>query len=265
MRMDKVKNSLIYLITFFCLLPGISLTSSSSYGQVSSGKVVYKVRTSDALRESIDTLDTKDDFRDWALDYFQKMERITPSLKFDLIFSQNEALFSRPDVMDIDDGTDINYGYIATGIEGVFYSNIAENKNIQTKKFNDHDWLIETPLNRLDWKILPDTKYIEGYKCFKATAVSEYLNDIKKDTPVTAWFCPDLPYQFGPMAIAGLPGIILELEYHHFVFYADEVNLKSGRQKIKRPDKGKVVDKDQYIEEIKNLSLKWREKIRNSR
>ncbi|MBS1573632.1 MAG: GLPGLI family protein [Bacteroidetes bacterium] len=57
----------------------------------------------------------------------------------------------------------------------------------------------------LKWKILPETKTIDGYHCTKA--FSNY-----KGRKWTAWFTQDLPIQAGPYIFRNLPGMIIYLE-----------------------------------------------------
>ncbi|WP_295795207.1 GLPGLI family protein [Mucilaginibacter sp.] len=53
------------------------------------------------------------------------------------------------------------------------------------------------------WKILKETAKINGFLCHKAV--------MKKDTTlITAWFCPDIPFQDGGFYYYGLPGLIVK-------------------------------------------------------
>ncbi|HEY0298912.1 MAG TPA: GLPGLI family protein [Arachidicoccus sp.] len=56
---------------------------------------------------------------------------------------------------------------------------------------------------RINWKILDSTKSIEGNICQKAIGESH-------GRIYTAWFCSDIPYNFGPRRLNGLPGLIVE-------------------------------------------------------
>jgi len=54
-----------------------------------------------------------------------------------------------------------------------------------------------------NWKILPDTATINGFKCQKAESVNG-------DITVSAWFCKDIPFNVGPLSYYGLPGLIVK-------------------------------------------------------
>lgn len=67
------------------------------------------------------------------------------------------------------------------------------------------DYLAQTKLEKIDWKIDNDIKKIGGFNCQKAIGVFGGRTYI-------AWFTPDLPFQCGPFKLWGLPGLILEAE-----------------------------------------------------
>src|SRR5690606_17091745 len=54
-----------------------------------------------------------------------------------------------------------------------------------------------------NWKILKETKIINGIECFKATG--EY-----RGNTFEVWFSYDIPLSFGPWKLCGLPGLIIE-------------------------------------------------------
>ena len=63
---------------------------------------------------------------------------------------------------------------------------------------------------KLNWKIENESKKIDDYICYKATLVEKYKNRMneEKQKTVVAWFCPEIPYSFGPNEYYGLPGLI---------------------------------------------------------
>ena len=75
------------------------------------------------------------------------------------------------------------------------------------------------------WKLIDEEKVIEGYLCFKA--ISEKVVKTKENTnkivPVIAWYCPTIPFSFGPKEYFNLPGLIMELQEDKIAFLATKI------------------------------------------
>ena len=67
------------------------------------------------------------------------------------------------------------------------------------------DYLYKEPISNLDWRMLPETDTVLGYLCNKAE--TEF-----RGRKWYAWFSMDIPYNFGPWKLGGLPGLILKAE-----------------------------------------------------
>ncbi|WP_412467086.1 GLPGLI family protein [Pedobacter sp. KLB.chiD] len=80
---------------------------------------------------------------------------------------------------------------------------INGNKLAVVKNFNGADYLVQEITDKINWKILAETKTILGYNCQEATGTW-------KGRTYTAWFTTDIPVGFGPWKLRGLPGLILE-------------------------------------------------------
>lgn len=88
-------------------------------------------------------------------------------------------------------------------------------------------FIVKDTINKF-WKLTNDFKEIMGYKCFKATCEKVVINEagtFKND--IIAWFCPQLPYQFGPMGYGKLPGLIFELQTKYALFGLKKLELKT--------------------------------------
>lgn len=85
--------------------------------------------------------------------------------------------------------------------------------------------LVEGEIEKIGWKIVPDTLNIAGIRCQKAIARFKGRNWI-------AWFDPEIPLASGPWKLNGLPGIILEA-------YDDKKEVQfrfAGMENIKEGD-----------------------------
>ena len=74
----------------------------------------------------------------------------------------------------------------------------------------------------MNWKITKESQKILGYACYKATTKFRGRDYI-------AWFTPDIPYNFGPWKLGGLPGLILKVENDYFDYEAKRVVLNSDK------------------------------------
>lgn len=72
----------------------------------------------------------------------------------------------------------------------------------------------------ISWKIESESKLIDNKLCFKATCIDYTLFKGKaKNKFITAWFCPEIPLNIGPLCYNGLPGLIMELTINEETSY----------------------------------------------
>lgn len=222
------------LLLFIC---SITLISSA---QTQSGKIVYKVDPPEHFLDTIGKGKTgeADPFfkKEW-----KKTLRAAPYLEFTLVFNQTQSSFKAEEQMINDNGVDLNLAGMVAGVEGVYYTDISEQVKIHQNYVRQKNWLIKSSLADVEWKIHSEKKKIKGYTCQKATANVALNSEV--DGEITAWFSSDIPFQFGPIGLGGLPGMILGLERNHFYFYADEINLSSSKKTIHKPTKGKSISR----------------------
>lgn len=97
---------------------------------------------------------------------------------------------------------------------------------------------------KIDWEILDSTKNIKGNLCQKAVGESH-------GRAYTVWFCSDLPYNFGPRKLHGLPGLILEAydEKYEVVYKLDHIE-KAVNGETGLPDDAIPATEEQYIKTI---------------
>lgn len=82
--------------------------------------------------------------------------------------------------------------------------NISSENNTNYYFLGDSYFAFESH-DRIDWKIISDTKTKENWKLQKATA--NFGGRIWE-----AWFTTDIPFSEGPYKFNGLPGLIVELK-----------------------------------------------------
>jgi len=108
------------------------------------------------------------------------------------------------------------------------YTGTVYNINRTFYIFDNNFKLFSTNQYDYKWEILKETKEIDGFLCYKAKTIITIKNPAGYFSfPIVAWFCPELPYSFGPLYFDGLPGLILQLKYRGATFEASKINLKS--------------------------------------
>lgn len=62
--------------------------------------------------------------------------------------------------------------------------------------------------------------------CYKATTTKTVITKRgERKKPIIAWFCPDLPINFGVKDFHGLPGATILLDEKTVVYTLSEINL----------------------------------------
>ncbi len=118
------------------------------------------------------------------------------------------------------------------------------NKKIEQKDFMNRMFLVESDLNKMEWKLSGKQKIILGYPCQEATR----QDSTKK---ITAWFTPVISISTGPSEFGNLPGLILEVNINNgdINIIAKSIELKKLNEKqLEKPKKGKKVSKEEYDE-----------------
>ena len=164
------------------------------------------------------------------------------SLLFNLIINKSGTKFYENAILSSDERNSKN-AIIFAGYSGVTYQ--FQNSIFQKMRYLEKDILVKEPL-RNNWELHMETKLIDNYLCYKATNVNIIDNGSEKifNHPVIAWYCPELPYSFGPNGYSNLPGLILELQVRNVVFGAKKVDLDS-----------KLDFDSSFLNKVKTISL----------
>ena len=218
------------------LILTLILTFNSLYSQ--SGQVFYEAIS----KKHPETKENKADA------YIAELEntKILLELKFNTSFSY----FKKSHLNKSDD---FNFGEealtILIGFEELYYN--SKDKSIY---LDSGEVLIKKEANH-NWEILSESKMIDNYLCYKASCVEKYTsrNGKNKERTITAWFCPEIPYSFGPLEYNGLPGLILELEKNGNKVVAKSILLSEKTIELKIPNK-KIITKEEYDKKIKENS-----------
>lgn len=157
---------------------------------------------------------------------YENSMRDSNLITFGLIINKNGSKFLINKELQTDNtkGT-VGFTLAMMGYSGIVY-NIDDKLLIQNPLLGVNIYL-ETDL-KSNWVLTGETKLIDNYLCYKATNIKKVTNKIKTfEHPVTAWYCPKLPYSYGPNGYGNLPGLVLELQIRNVVFGAKKIKLDS--------------------------------------
>lgn len=246
------------ILVSICLL----FLNPKSKAQTRSGQVIYKaeVFTQKFQKELKNAPAPPSGNKSWPKQWLSTLKKAMPYLSFRLNFNKEEAFFEAPEFMDNDNGINIKRARSSLKSKGVFYTNIKENLILQQMDYLDKTWLINRKISSLDWKISKETKEIMGYRCYKATVIFDQI--FMTHRKVTAWFCPALPFQYGPSHFVGLPGLVLDVKFSFYHIYATDIQLSKENKTIKRPKKGIPLSGKEFKKRIEKREAKYKGQYR---
>ncbi|WP_088324687.1 GLPGLI family protein [Polaribacter tangerinus] len=197
---------------------------------------------------------------------------ILKGLSYTLKCSKTESIFKLDKKMlsDIDRE---NRRFIGQGGGGgVFYKNLINKEKINQIEFQNNLYLKEDI--KYDWKLTNERKQIGKYLCYKAFCIYKKYDEARGINIVqnyTVWYTLDIPFQFGPAGIDGLPGLVIIAQRDGYYFIADNIKYINTPEKvlINKPKVGlEVSDKkfDSIIikDFLKKYGKKTLEKIRGN-
>jgi GLPGLI family protein len=149
------------------------------------------------------------------------LEEKISTLEFQLLINDQKSLFkSIPEMEKDGETTGQKMAKIVVGYDNVYYTDLKVEKIIIEEPSLDTKNKVDLGFNTFKWEFLNETKEINGYKCYLAKTMFAHLT-------VFAWYCPQLPYSFGPMEFCNLPGLILELQKGNLIFQAEKIKFNS--------------------------------------
>jgi GLPGLI family protein len=198
----KLLNLFFFMFAFNC------------FSQVTNGKIDYGLH--------ISTFEGLEKTTMMKGAYAKAIEN-APFLNFELLFNTTESYFSLKDGLGLDD-----QGYIYAKLFSGYDGSVYQKDDFSYSEINGEigNFLIKND-KRKDWILMNETKQINGFVCFKATAVKTVENSKGIfHFPIIAWYCPQIPLSYGPNGYGGLPGLILELQVRNILFGVKTMDLK---------------------------------------
>ena len=239
--MQKLKkNNFSSLLIGFILLIQINNVA----GQIKSGEVIYNVTTNPKIifRQAKMPIEMQK--------FMSKVNGFISTLNFKLLFNSKLSNFSINNDMNIDDFD--SYQRMA-----IFYAH-GNNRYFTYQKeklvvketfFLGKNYLVQIPLKGLTWKLINEQKKIGSYLCNKAIATLDNVSEStgkKISTTYIAWYAPDINFNYGPLEISGLPGLVLEFTNGYIIYSASKINFSQKTVSIKKPKKGEIITDDDF-------------------
>lgn len=215
----------------------------------------FFAQTNSKFVYSITPVDNKGSkFEEMMLTINPNYKNLLKDIEFNLIVNDSISLFEI-NSKTVPDDSAVSLFIVMTDYTG----KIVQTKDsiISEKKFDylDKVYNIKDTLNK-NWQITNETKDIMGYLCYKAISEKITVNPAGKfKNEIIAWFCPKIPFNFGPLSYGSLPGIIFELQTKNSLFGIKKININTQ-------DKIEIkFEKNSFIteENLNKIVLKSRE------
>lgn len=210
-----------------------------SIAQKSSGMAIYKIVFPNS-EQNIQVGPYKNEFN--------AIEKQAEQLKFELIFDQTCASFSLVEDLPID-RNDFSTKMAISIFRGdqAYFVRWDSGYYIEKKRFLDKNFRIKKSIDDMNWKLTKEKREILGYDCYKALG-SRYILDkefkkVKHD--IIAWYCPEIPYNYGPFEAVGLPGMVLRLDLKGHSIVVDSIDWEK-KVKVENRIKGDIVSQKEF-------------------
>jgi len=282
---------------FIASIAATLLIVASTFSQNLSGKAYYQTKST----IDMDGFGGREMTPDMKKRIAERMKSMLEKT-YILTFNNEESIYKEEEKLEAGAGGGFG-AMMGSFTPGDQYKNTKTNKLIREQEFFGKQFLIVDTIANLNWEVTKESKQIGQYIAFKATAtkaidandfsmarpkrvnrngdadkkegetkkdsVAEKSDDpmdlieIPKEIVVTAWFTPQIPVQNGPGEYAGLPGLILELNFYRTTILCSKIVMNpNDADKIEAPSKGKEVSQEEYNKIIKEKMDELRENFR---
>lgn len=217
----------IYSITIFFFTLFIN-------AQYKSGSVKYSVKSIENTNSELDK---------FRLSMYPNFLTISNEFEFELSFNQNESFFKIINKLYSDEAAS-EVGLLKINFNGnILYSKDSIYNELDLGRIGNYILRKKATYN---WTITKESKFIDNYECYKATCEITVINPkgVFKH-PIIAWFCPKIPYPYGPNGFGGLPGLILELQSKDAVYGVTKIIFSNDEITIDKLKNYKLVTENE--------------------
>lgn len=176
-------------------------------------------------------------------DYYALAQKGAQAVKFKLEANKSVSYFTMEDLIK---NEEIDFAMAFSDASTSYFIDIDKGKKTRYESGYFGEYMIESQ-ETTNWRLENETKQIDGYLCYKATSEQVVVNS--KGTfkhPIVAWYCPNIPFNFGPKGYTSLPGLILELQVRNITWGATKIELSKENKIIEKPKKGKLITEEEF-------------------
>lgn len=207
-----------------------------SYSQNNTISVTYKCKIIEKKESKL---------RKMMLDAYPNIENNTEKIEFILNINDNKSSFS---VLNnkIFESKELEASLLILGFLGNVWTDKDYVYEQQPENYVYKTCIVKSEVPK-NWELINETKNIDNYKCYKAVYKKEIINPrgVFYEN-ITAWYCPELPYSFGPLGLCGLPGLILEAQTKNAVYGLYMLNTDQNSQMIIKPKLEELTTKEYF-------------------
>lgn len=179
-------------------------------------------------------------------------------LTYMLKVRNRESVFFEEEKLSNDGNRKHKIASAMAGLKGFFYANFNEKEKIHQWDGYGQKFLITSTFNNLQWEITKESKPLNGFETFKATAIERYFDGKEyKQWQIVAWFTPEINMPFGPGGYGNLPGLILELQRGSKTFFVKSIEgVKLNAADVTKPSEGKLITQEEFDEIGREMTKK---------
>lgn len=267
-----MKHVLTLLFTVFI--------STAMTAQDFQGVATYK--SSRKLDIQLDSTQVNSEMHQRMMEMMKKQFQKT----YILSFNKEASIYKEDKQLEAPQPAGMEVVVVNTGGSDVMYKNLKENRFTNQNESFSRLFLIQDELQKHDWELTGEKKFIGNYECFKATKMIEVpimrarisvngdrdLDDEENNEPemrdqeVVAWYTPQIPVSNGPATYHGLPGLILEVNDGTTTIICSKIVLNPDKAvSIVEPRKGDKMNQEKYNGIMEKKMNEMRERMRDNR
>lgn len=216
-----------------------------------------------------------------ASDYFSKeldniIDENVSKKTYSLIVNEKKSIFFSENILP-NKNNKLDLLEINSKLIGTIYLDLKKSIYIQKLLVYGEELTIKDSVKLYSWELVNnETKLINDMICYKAIykeIIEKKIENEKNETVVinkenitTAWYCPSININVGPLGFYGLPGLIMILENDIFVYQANKINLNLNikkKKQIQPPNSKKYLTNKEFKLEYNKLKTERENMLKN--